>query len=312
MGINRWGKVSDQMDEKPNIIKNGRLGIDLLLQLAARPPLFEPGEPLFWNDPHISEQMLAAHLDPNTEAASRPPHAIDRTVEWLTTRLDLQPGDRLLDLGCGPGLYATRFAERAFHVTGVDFSRRSIDYAIAQAGARGLSIDYLYQDYVSIDPSRYAGSFKAAVLIYGDICVLNDEARDRALANVHTMLAPGGLFAFDVTTPTHRDRHGPSRHWSATLGGFWKPGPHLVLDQLFDYPEAHVHLSRSVVIEESGDISDYRIWTHLYTAETMEPLLRRAGFDLLEVWSDLTGAPYEPTSEWLGFLARKSSLSPNG
>jgi SAM-dependent methyltransferase len=293
------------MQDRANIVEGGRLRIDLLHQLAERPPLFEVGEPLFWNDPHISGQMLKAHLDPDFEAASRPPPVIDRTVNWLSARLDLQPGDRLLDLGCGPGLYCTRFAERGFQVTGVDFSRRSIDYAMAQAQADGLPIEYLYRDYVWMDTSEYAGRFKAAVLIYGDICVLSDEARDRVLANVHTMLRPGGLFAFDVTTPTHHDRYGAPRDWDAGMEGFWKPGPHLVLDQLFHYPEADVYLRRSLVIEEGGEVSDYRIWTHLYTAETIEPVLRRAGFELLEVWGDLAGAPYDPGSEWLGFLARK-------
>jgi SAM-dependent methyltransferase len=277
----------------------------LLGRLAERPPLFEPGEPLFWDDPHISTQMLAAHLDPHTEAASRQPPVIDRTVEWLSAKLDLRPGDRLLDLGCGPGLYSTRFARRGFSVTGVDYSRRSIDYAMAQQ-ANDPPIEYLCVDYVTMDTTRYAGRFKAAALIYGDICVLNDEARDRVLANVHTMLAPGGLFAFDVTTPVHNDRYGSPRDWAAHPEGFWKPGPYVELEQLFDYTDAQVYLRRSLVIEESGEVSDYRIWNHVYTAESMEPVLRRAGFELLEVWGDLTGAPREAGSEWLGFLARKA------
>ena len=293
------------MPGKPDMIEDGKLRVDHLRKLAERPPLFEPGEPLFWNDPHISARMLEAHLDPDTEAASRPPEAIDRTVEWLGPKLELQSGDSLLDLGCGPGLYSTRFARRGVQVTGVDYSRRSLDYAISQAQAEGLPIEYLYQDYVTIDAAQYAGRFKAAVLIYGDICVLDDAARDRVLANVHTMLAPGGLFAFDVTTPTHRDRYGPPRDWTASMGGFWKPGPYLELEQLLDYPEAQVYLRRSLVIEENGDLSDYRLWYHAYTAESMEPVLRRAGFELLEAWGDLTGAPPEPGCEWLGFLARK-------
>jgi 2-polyprenyl-3-methyl-5-hydroxy-6-metoxy-1,4-benzoquinol methylase len=132
-----------------NIIRNGKLDLGLLHTLAERPPLFEPGEALFWNDPHISKQMLAAHLDPEFEGASRPPPVIERTVDWLTTKLGLQPGDRLLDLGCGPGLYCTRFAERGVQVTGVDYSRRSIDYAVAQAQVRDLPIKYLHQDYIT-------------------------------------------------------------------------------------------------------------------------------------------------------------------
>ena len=75
-----------------------------LIGLQEKPVPFTPGEPLFWDDPHISKHMLAAHLDPEFEAASRPPQIIDRTVQWLIETLDLKAGDPVLDLGCGPGL----------------------------------------------------------------------------------------------------------------------------------------------------------------------------------------------------------------
>jgi len=44
-----------------------------LIALQEKPNPFTSGEPLFWDDPHISRQMLAAHLDPDIDAASRCP-----------------------------------------------------------------------------------------------------------------------------------------------------------------------------------------------------------------------------------------------
>lgn len=49
-----------------------------LIELQHKPEPFTPGEPLFWDDPHISSQMLQYHMDPKTEAASRRPETIDR------------------------------------------------------------------------------------------------------------------------------------------------------------------------------------------------------------------------------------------
>lgn len=60
----------------------------------------------FWGDPHISARKFANHLDPDNPMASRPHEFIDRSVEWLIPVLHLQPGARLLDLGCGPGFSA--------------------------------------------------------------------------------------------------------------------------------------------------------------------------------------------------------------
>ncbi len=44
----------------------------------------------------------------------------------------------IADFGCGPGLYATRLAQRQATVTGIDFSKRSIQYAQEVATREGL------------------------------------------------------------------------------------------------------------------------------------------------------------------------------
>jgi len=109
--------------------------IDSLAQVADKPCLFTRTPALFWDDPYISQQMLTAHLDPSHDLASRQPGTIDQSVTWMITTLGLQPGRLILDLGCGPGLYCRRFAQAGMTVTGIDYSRRSIEYAIGDATA---------------------------------------------------------------------------------------------------------------------------------------------------------------------------------
>jgi hypothetical protein len=75
------------------------IDIRLVCQLQEKPSLFAPGEAQFWTDPHIARQMLAAHLNPNSDAASRRPETIERSVAWIVQTLGLKPGDRALDLG---------------------------------------------------------------------------------------------------------------------------------------------------------------------------------------------------------------------
>ncbi len=121
-----------------------RLPVDILklIQLQTKPEPFSPGEPLFWDDPHISSQMLKAHLDPEVDAASRRPETIEQTVTWLIDHIQLQSGQTVLDLGCGPGLYSVRFAQRGITVTGIDYSHRSIDYANQSVENSGLPISF--------------------------------------------------------------------------------------------------------------------------------------------------------------------------
>lgn len=276
--------------------------VSQLIELQQKPLPFTPGEPLFWDDPHISAQMLDAHLNPDTDAASRRPETIDRSVNWLIENLGLKAEDSILDLGCGPGLYASRFARAGMQVTGVDYSRRSIDYAIKYAKENSLDITYCYKNYLELeDESRY----DAALLIYGDFCPLNPDQRIRLLQNVYRALKPNGKFVLDVSTRECRKKHGSKHSWQALESGFWNPGPHLLLEDGFDYPEQAIWLDQAIVIGANGTVSVYRNWFQDYTPESISAELAQGNFIVEGSWGDLAGQPYTTQSEWIGLIARK-------
>lgn len=277
--------------------------IDLsrIYQLQEKPQPFEPGETQFWTDPHIAGQMLASHLDPTVDGASRRLEIIERSTNWIATSVGLHPGDCILDLGCGPGLYAERLAQAGFQITGVDFSQNSLDYAIAKAQEKKLPIQYRCQNYLDLDDQAM---YTAALLIYGDFCPLSPKQRAKLLCNVRTALIPGGCFILDVTTPRLRQKYGLKNGWYAASQGFWKPGPHLVLEQGFSYPD-DLFLDQYVIIDSNCNISVYRNWFQEYTPETIRAELSTSGFEIESLWGDLTGTPYTPKSEWIGIVARK-------
>lgn len=276
--------------------------ISQLIELQQNPEPFAPGELLFWNDPHISKQMLDAHLDPNIEAASRKPETIDRSVKWLIKTLGLKTAASILDLGCGPGLYASRLARAGFHITGVDYSRRSIEYATKYASENNLNIAYRYQNYLELSDEN---QYDAALLIYGDFCPLNPKQRSTLLKNFHRALKPNGQFVLDVSTREHRKKNGNKNNWYALQSGFWKPGPHLVLEEGFDYPEESIWLDQYTVVEADGKVSVYRNWFQDYTPETITAELEQGGFSVKSLWGDLTGEPNTPSGEWIGLVTCK-------
>lgn len=273
-----------------------------LIKLQQKPEPFTPGEPLFWDDPHISKQMLAAHLDPQIDAASRRPETIDRIVKWLIETLSLQPDDSILDLGCGPGLYTSRLAQAGLNVTGVDYSRRSIQFATQYAEQNNLKITYRYENYLELKDENL---YNAALLIYGDFCPLNPEQRSRLLHNVYRALKPNGKFVLDVSTRECRKLHSNRNRWRALETGFWKLGPHLLLEEGFDYPEQSIWLDQYIVIETDGTTSIYRNWFQDYTPETITAELTGGCFSVESLWGDLTGSPFTAQSEWIGVITHK-------
>jgi SAM-dependent methyltransferase len=276
--------------------------ISQLIELQQLPEPFTPGEALFWDDPHISTQMLEAHLNPTIDAASRRPEIIDRSVKWLMETLSLQAGSSVLDLGCGPGLYAARFARAGLQVTGIDSSHRSIEYASNYAKENNLNIAYRYQNYLELDDDN---QYDTALLIYGDFCPLNPEQRARLLQNLYRALKPNGKFVLDVSTRECRRQHGIKNNWRVLESGFWKPGLHLLLQEGFDYPEQCIWLDQYTVLEANGKVSVYRNWFQDYTPESITTELAQSGFHVESLWGDLTGQPYTPANEWIGLITHK-------
>jgi SAM-dependent methyltransferase len=278
-------------------------GIDLaeLGARLARPALFAPHEAPFWDDAHIGRSMLAAHLDPEREAASRRHLRIDREAAWLVDLLRLTCGMAVLDLGCGPGLYCTRLARRGLSVTGVDISPTSIAYARQRAEAERLAVVYEQLDYRHLERTD---AFDAALMVYFDFGVLTDPDRDELLRRVHRALRPGGAFVFDLLTPAALRARGEHRTWTWRPSGFWRAGPHLELTASYRYPESEAFLTQTAILDADGRAVVYRIWDRGYTPATIEPVLRAQGFILESAWADLTGSPYAADSGGMAVLAR--------
>jgi SAM-dependent methyltransferase len=292
------------MDHQQNLIKDsGTLDLTRLMEALQKPEPFTPGEPLFWNDPHISSQMLAVHLDPDVDLASRKADTIDASASWIIETLGLQAGDAVLDLGCGPGLYATRLAQRGLAVSGVDYAQRSITYAREFATEHGLSIDYQWQNYLTLEDENL---FDAVLLIFGDYCTFTPDDRLKLLGIVHRALRPGGHFILDVSTRVLRDRYGLKNGWYVSQGGFWRPGPHLVLESGFDYPQQAIWLDQYIIIEPSGKMTVYRNWFQDYDRASIIAELAAGSFDVQSVWGDLTGTPFSEEGEWIGLVAKQA------
>lgn len=272
------------------------------MECREKPPLFEPGEEKFWDDEYISVGMLDAHLNQQFDAASRRFDIIEREIENLFSRGVFKNEDRVLDLGCGPGLYAARLAKRGMKVTGIDISPRSIRYASNYASENGLDIEYVNDSFLNIG---YTGEFDVAMQIYGEVSTFPDEDRDKLLSKVNDALKPGGFLVFDVSTRAQRMKEGAGNRWHVFEGGLWRPGKHIILEDGYDYPEEDAWLDQYIVIDEKG-ATVYRDWFHDYSLETIKPVVEKAGFSIVQIWNDFTGTPYSNGGDWIALIARKA------
>jgi SAM-dependent methyltransferase len=276
--------------------------IKRLLANSGAPPPFHPGTRDMWTDPYISRRALSAHFDPTHDDASRRPKTIDASVSWIRGCTQDAPGRKVLDLGCGPGLYAERFARSGYRVTGMDVSRPALSCARRRARSDGLDIAYRRGDYRR---SSLPEGQSVVTLIYGGFCVISEQDRSRLLDRVRAALVPGGYFVFDVFTRTYTEEERLSTEWYVrTTGGFWYEGAHLVLEESMDYP-GELMLNRYTVVPALGRVRRFHLWYQPYSPDGIQDLLVSSGFRDVELRGDLTGAPLEHEGPWVGVVCRK-------
>jgi SAM-dependent methyltransferase len=246
-----------------------------------------------WDDEHISKGMLEAHLNPDRDAASRNHTFLDKSVNWISELASPTQYSKLLDLGCGPGLYAERFANAGYSVTGVDFSHRSIKYAKEQTALNNSCIEYHYQNYLTID---YTDQFDIVTLIYCDYAPLILKDRVTLLEKVYQSLKPGGKFIFDVFTPKMRKKE--NRTWQYfENGGFFSAKPHLLLEANYQYDDNDkTELHQHIVITDE-DVKYYIVQNHFFTKESLLSEIQPIGFSMSEFYGDVAGNEYSDTGE---------------
>jgi SAM-dependent methyltransferase len=117
--------------------------------------------------------MLREYLDQGHGAASRTDKERAIQLDWLWDKLGLRAGDQVLDVTCGPGLYAVELAQRGCVVTGVDFSPASIDHARNLADARGVTTrcTFTEQDVRQFDYP--VAAYGAALFLYGQLRLIH-------------------------------------------------------------------------------------------------------------------------------------------
>ena len=119
----------------------------------------------------------------------------DQTIEFLITARMLEKmiheGERVLDIGGGPGRYSLWLAERGCRVTLFDLSSGNIAFARRQAEEMGLQLETVCGN--AVDKAMYPKGEFDHVLVMGPMYHLfREEDRRRLMENVLDVLKPGG------------------------------------------------------------------------------------------------------------------------
>lgn len=275
----------------------------LLEEINTRPQPFQfyTAEEL-WTDEYTSQKMMEYHLNDSIDLSSRTVEFIDRSVKWIVSRFGVAENFCIADFGCGPGLYATRLAEYGTEVTGIDFSRRSIEYAREVAEKKGLDITYIQQNYLQFDTEQ---RFDLITMIFCDFCALSPAQRKTLLAGFFAFLKPGGAVLLDVhTLNIFKTREETATYERNQLDGFWSADDYFGFVNTFKYDNEQVTLDKYTIIEKERTRVVYN-WLQYFSRESLTREFEESGFTVEAIYSDVAGAEFSPDSPDMAIVARK-------
>ena len=256
-----------------------------------------------WTDEHTSEQMLAFHLNGDIDVSSRRTSFIDDSVRWMTSYFDLSPSSRIIDFGCGPGLYTSRLARLGAEIHGVDFSARSIEYARAFADQNNLNILYTEADYLEYRPE---GEFDLIIMIMCDYCALSPEQRAALLVKYKELLAEDGRIVLDVySLSAFADKKEGAFYEKNQLNGFWSAEPYFGFVSSFKYEEEKVSLDKYTIIERGRRKEVYN-WLQYFTPRSLEHESHAAGLEVETVFANVAGNQYDPDAAEFAVVIKRS------
>jgi SAM-dependent methyltransferase len=255
-----------------------------------------------WTNEHTSKKMLEYHLNESLDLSSRNKDFIDRSVKWIVSYFGIDGNTIAADFGCGPGLYTTRLAEKNAHVTGIDFSERSIRYAKETAAQKGLNIDYVCRDYLEFDTEK---RYDLITMIMCDFCALSPVQRKKMLDKFYRFLDVGGSVLLDVYSLNAFDRREEASTYEyMQLNGFWSSGNYYGFLNTFKYDEEKVILDKYTIIEEARTQTVYN-WLQYFSPEFLRKEFEESGFNIEEYYSDVAGTAFSPESVEFAIIAKK-------
>ena len=219
-------------------------------------------------------------------------------VEAMVSLLGLSKGARVLDLCCGVGRHSLEFAGRGFEVTGVDRTATYLGEARTRAADEGLEVEFIQDDMRTFVRPQ---AFDAAINYFTSFGYFESEAEERqVLSNVYRSLKSGGVLLMEMMSKEILARIFRERDWREEDGM-------MILEDRKLAPDWSSLDNRWIIIKE-GVRREVTLTVRQYSAAELSRSLVEGGFFRVDVYGDLTGAPYDQAATRLVVVAHKGDM----
>lgn len=193
-------------------------------------------------------------------------------VDYLVQELGVGPGDRVLDVGCGPGRHAYELAGRGIEVLGIDVSEMFVDLARKEAPDRAIfeRMDARAMPFEAEFDAAFSlcqGGFGLASGPDADLTAIDPDGV--VLERMAAAVRPGGRIVVSAFSAYFQVRF---------LGD----------GDSFDVTSGVNHERTTLKSPEEQEI-EADLWTSCFTPRELRLLADRAGLMVCGIWSVTPG-----------------------
>lgn len=261
------------------------LHMDMLTDREPPQPWASGAHKIPWSEPGFSQRMLVQHLDQSHDRASRRRSVIEEQINLLAERIQPKPGSRILDVCCGPGLYAESLRSRGFRVHGVDFSPASIAHATANVSDATFEL-------ADVTQTSFNSGYELALLTYGEFNTFPPALARGLLASLREAVFPGGSIVIELQALNAiREQAEQPPDWEALPNGLFLAERHVLLSERFWFDTEQVAVTRYFTIDSTAGVRSYADTQQAYGEHEFIALLHGAGFRRIARFPSLRNDP---------------------
>jgi SAM-dependent methyltransferase len=258
-----------------------------------------------WNDPELSQRMLLEHLSQFNDAASRRKSIIKKHVQFIHTEILTKKPSRILDLGCGPGLYSIRLAKLGHTCVGIDFAPAAVEFAQETASSENVNCTFKLEDFTRAD---YGNNYDLVIMVFSELNTLALGEIKEILRRSFQSLVKGGKLLIEVPSfdAVYQIGNQPPI-WYSEESGVFSEEPYICLTESFWDESTSTAVERYYVIPESGGpVVEFINRTRAFEESDYQEMMLDAGFSSVSFFPSLTGEEQQQLDGMVVVLAEKN------
>ncbi len=208
----------------------------------------------------------------------------EKHVDFILSKIKLEPCSNILDMACGAGRHSILFAKQGFNVTGIDLSENLLSEAIKIASKEKLHIKFIKSDIRKFDSEN---KFNLILNLFTSFGYFEkDEDNFLVFYKAFELLKNSGFFILDffnkdyllknlipITEEVQNDKKIIQKR-------FVRKG----------------RIEKIIQINYNGSIKEYSESVKLYSNEQLKNKLLEIGFEIVNLFGDFDGSKFNSES----------------